>query len=458
MFLSKAAKKKDKKDIRLYFDCSMERDTNALYVTLGVQKSSTEEEIKKAYRRLALRFHPDKNPNAADQFKAITHAYEILSDPKKRSVYDKYGEMGVNMMDSVAGFLFDPDIEGPLCFFFTVISISIILLILFFTFLSIRVDGKVSWSLGVVFIPIWIVDLVAFCVLVAQTKKEPTDDENDEEEFEVDDPGIREQAREKRRQQQRRLHRIRNFLAIAYVLLVFTFQILIVLRADRVIIWNAAIVFIPYFIIETINMYPNIIEYIVILKTSRIYDDNGSPSLKLKIKMFFETFWWLLIRVALAILIVLRIDEVITVSWGIVFFPLYLIGLRYALWILWQWLALRKAESLQNRLKVDVIVSAIAFGIVGTLSYTLIGLLASRLDGNNRIKLSSILIPVFIVLSLLFCCTGCCLPLVFLNWGGIGDDLEGSAETSLISPDKRITYPTIAGPSSSLARNSNDTV
>ncbi|RIA95309.1 DnaJ domain-containing protein, partial [Glomus cerebriforme] len=72
----------------------MERDTNALYHTLGVRKNATEEEIKKAYRRLALRFHPDKNPNAADQFKAITHAYEILSDPKKRSVYDKYGEMG----------------------------------------------------------------------------------------------------------------------------------------------------------------------------------------------------------------------------------------------------------------------------------------------------------------------------------------------------------------------------
>jgi curved DNA-binding protein CbpA len=45
----------------------MERDTNALYITLGVRKNATEEEIKKAYRRLALRFHPDKNPNAADQ-------------------------------------------------------------------------------------------------------------------------------------------------------------------------------------------------------------------------------------------------------------------------------------------------------------------------------------------------------------------------------------------------------
>jgi len=434
----------------------MERDTNALYLTLGVRKNATEEEIKKAYRRLALRFHPDKNPNAADQFKTITHAYEILSDPKKRSVYDKYGEMGVNMMDSVAGFLFDPDIEGPLCFVFTAISISIILLILFFTFLSMKVDGKLQWSFGVVFIPIWIVDLVVFGVLVAQTKKEPTeDDENDEEEF-VDDPESREQAREKRKQQQRRLHRVRNFLAIAYILLVFTFQILIVLRADGVIDWPAAYVFIPYFIIEIIHMFPNIIEYIVILRTSRVYDNNGNPSLKLKIKMFFEIFWWLLIRVALAILIVLKIDNVITVPWGIVFLPLYLIGLRYALWILWQWLALRKAEPLQSRLKIDVIVSAIAFGVVGTLSYTVIGLLASRLDGNIGIKLSSILIPVFIVLSLFFCCTCCCLPLIFLH-GVIGEDLEG-AETSLISPDKRITYPTVAGPSSSFARGSNDTV
>src|SRR5205814_616684 len=209
---------------------------------------------------------------------------------------DKYGEMGVNMMDSVAGFLFDPDIEGPLCFVFTAISISIILLILFFTFLSMKVDGKLQWSFGVVFIPIWIVDLVVFGVLVAQTKKEPTeDDENDEEEF-VDDPESREQAREKRKQQQRRLHRVRNFLAIAYILLVFTFQILIVLRADGAINWPAAYVFIPYFIIETIHMFPNIIEYIVILRTSRVYDNNGNPSLKLKIKMFFEIFWWLLIR------------------------------------------------------------------------------------------------------------------------------------------------------------------
>lgn len=427
-----------------------------MYNTLGVRKSATEDEIKKSYRRLALRYHPDKNPDATDQFKEITHAYEILSDSKKRSVYDKYGEMGINMMDSMAGFLFDPDIEGPLCMLFTTVSISIILLILFFAFLSIRVDKKVNWSFGVVFIPLWIVDLVLFVGLVAQAKKEPTEyDEHDAEEFEGLYHGDREQAREARRLQQKRLHRLRNFLAIAYLLLFFTFQILIVLRADGVKILSAVIVFIPYFIIEFINVYPNIMEYVGILKTTRVYDHNGKPSLKLKIKLFFETFWWLLIRVALAILIVLNIDGVIKVSWGIVFFPLYLVGFRYALEILSQWRLLRKAEPLQNRLRVDVLVSATVLGVIGTLSYTVIGLLASRLDGNDGIRLSSILIPVFIVLSLLFCCSGCCLPCVFLNWGG--DDFEGSGEAPFISPDKRITYPSVAGPSSS-SGGSNDAV
>ena len=67
------------------------------YKILGLPKSATDDEIKKAYRKLALKYHPDKNksPQAEEQFKLVAEAYEVLSDKKKREVYDQYGEEGL---------------------------------------------------------------------------------------------------------------------------------------------------------------------------------------------------------------------------------------------------------------------------------------------------------------------------------------------------------------------------
>jgi len=69
-------------------------DTTKLYETLGVQKTATDKEIKKAYRKLAVKHHPDKGGDEA-KFKEVSAAYEILSDSDKREKYDKYGLEGV---------------------------------------------------------------------------------------------------------------------------------------------------------------------------------------------------------------------------------------------------------------------------------------------------------------------------------------------------------------------------
>src|SRR6185312_1037551 len=64
------------------------------YEILGVNKNSTADEIKKAYRKVAMQFHPDRNPGdkqAEDKFKEAAEAYEVLSDTDKKAKYDRYG-------------------------------------------------------------------------------------------------------------------------------------------------------------------------------------------------------------------------------------------------------------------------------------------------------------------------------------------------------------------------------
>ena len=77
-----------------------------LYQTLGIEKNSSDADIKKAYRKLAMKYHPDRNPDdsAAEQkFKSIQKAYAVLSDKQKRAAYDQFGHAGVNPQGGMGG-------------------------------------------------------------------------------------------------------------------------------------------------------------------------------------------------------------------------------------------------------------------------------------------------------------------------------------------------------------------
>src|SRR5216117_4150564 len=84
------------------------------YEVLGVNRDASEEEIKKAYRKLAMKHHPDRNPEnkaAEERFKEASEAYQVLSDPERRAQYDRFGHAAFEQAAGFGGFDFSAGFE-----------------------------------------------------------------------------------------------------------------------------------------------------------------------------------------------------------------------------------------------------------------------------------------------------------------------------------------------------------
>ncbi|KAJ2823374.1 hypothetical protein FBU31_004303 [Coemansia sp. 'formosensis'] len=482
------------------------RDIVGLYTVLGVDQGATPVELKRAYRRLALQHHPDRNPGAAtdgSNFVRIQYAYDVLSDERKRRIYDRYGEMGVQMARRVGGELLDPQVSNMLSGFAFVSSLIALLFVMFFAFLAQRVDRKISWPYSVVFAPLWTVDLAVLIVVMWVVLKRvitgfsaPQDNsdyashdeaaaaassssyamtEDDECEGIVSDTcdsspinaagnadtstsaspspfgsapatdatpllggaeptysssnnnsrrGHRRSRRRRRHHHHPWMRNMRKFVEsqlsclakaapIAYLLLLALFQVSIVLKLDGHVGWTVWRVAAPWLAIEAIHGLLLTLQLLAaILKANE--GSATAPTACQLVIVALDTYWWFLIRVLLAVLVVLKLNHSISWHWVLVFAPSYLPALRsvISLCLLRRQLrAIGDAEVAQNESAI-VLASVIAFVIAASFVYSFVALLIWKLSLPSAVRLALVLIPVFIALSLLCClcsCLSCCL-------------------------------------------------
>ncbi|KAG5460800.1 MAG: hypothetical protein BJ554DRAFT_7108, partial [Olpidium bornovanus] len=144
----------------------MDKKTATLYDSLGILPTATDDEIRRAAwessrsaplfspfsgfvlpaaggRKIALQYHPDKNRTADPQtFQGVARSYGILSDSKKKAVYDRRT-------------FFDPEVRDMVCCLVMGFAVLVLLTLLFLLAVVLRIDGIITWTWSVVFLPVW---------------------------------------------------------------------------------------------------------------------------------------------------------------------------------------------------------------------------------------------------------------------------------------------------------------
>ncbi|GAM26832.1 hypothetical protein SAMD00019534_100070, partial [Acytostelium subglobosum LB1] len=361
------------------------------YTLLGVDKDASLEEIKRAYRALALQYHPDRNPdpNAVEMFKDVRDAYEVLSDEKKRKIYDQYGEEGIKLFENdvlgeeaqMLALLFSGSIKLLFIIMFLLICVAILLPI----FLVLKTGGKVDWVWESVFSPIWIIGGVVFLLLFVMTIVA------------------------------KNLTLLFHLARLTSVLL-FMALLTANLNQRTHMLWSE--VFIPiYFLIllDIVIIIPTVLYGRFKNRFAPGEHNDTVTDFGLGYAGFLlRKFSFDLMAAWFIVFLVVRLDSVVGWSWWINAIPV-LVALFFQFIIIVSDYRSDKQHHHgdQQAEELGMIRNAhiCCYTFLVIILVIFIGLLASHLDGKNY-SMAAVFIPIFILCGLLFCLVCCIVPCV----------------------------------------------
>ncbi|ETW10469.1 hypothetical protein H310_00766 [Aphanomyces invadans] len=298
-----------------------------LYDVMGVAPNVTQEELKKAYRRKALQLHPDKRgntPEAQEEFTIMKSAYDILSDPKQRDIYDMMGEDGVKLVHQYGDLRPDELLvamlnslaqSGPLgkCIIFSFVAVFVGFFILIPLFVCLKVDQDIGWSWLTVFTPMWILDGIFLCCVGCSIFEQDPDIHQDTE------------------------HRPSPFVRIVLKLLLLLkglafvgFQLLVAMKLQGGIPnIDVPIVFAPYFVLEGFYLVEKIIagilSYSAFAAATAAGPSVGTGQSRATLVLEIVNSWVMsVLRLAFGVLVAFKLDDALDISWWVAFVPVWI--------------------------------------------------------------------------------------------------------------------------------------